>query len=71
MVTKALRVEENSLVVDKQSYPLKKNVHIIAFGKAVLGMVRAAEDILGNHVVGGIASIPTGMQETLTRLEKW
>ena len=60
-----LQVRGNELVVNQQSYKLHKNVHIAAFGKAVTGMVRAAEDTMQQHVVGGIASIPKGLQETL------
>lgn len=36
----------------------------MAFGKAVLGMVAAAEGLLGNHVVEGVASVPVGAVDT-------
>ena len=47
-----------------------KNVHIAAFGKAVAGMVRAAEDVLGDNVNDGIVSVPFGIQKTLGDLKK-
>ncbi|CAD5124360.1 DgyrCDS12649 [Dimorphilus gyrociliatus] len=50
---------------------LNRNVHVIAAGKAVLGMVRATQDVLGDHIVGGIASVPYGIQETLKKSGKW
>lgn len=65
-----LKVENSTLTVDGTKYNLDQNVHIVAFGKAVAGMIRAAEDVLGGHVQGGIASIPMGTQETFKRLDK-
>ncbi len=41
-----------------------RNIKVAAFGKAVLGMVAAVEHVLGNHVVGGVASVPVGAMET-------
>lgn len=40
------------------------NVKVVAFGKAVLGMVSAVESILGEHVIEGVASVPVGAVET-------
>jgi glycerate 2-kinase len=56
---------DNTLVVDGQRYQLNHNVRIIAFGKAALGMIRAVEDILYDHVVGGYANIPVGAVNAL------
>lgn len=55
----------NTLVVDGQRYRLNHNVSIIAFGKAAPGMIRAVEDILNDHVVGGYANIPAGSVNAL------
>ena len=33
---------------------------VVAFGKAVLGMVEALEGLLGPHLIGGVASVPMG-----------
>ena len=38
---------------------------VIAFGKAVLGMVEAIENILDSHIVGGVAIVPRGMINTM------
>ena len=40
------------------------NVKVIAFGKAVLGMVACLESLLGEHIVEGVASVPVGSMET-------
>ena len=37
-----------------------RNVKVVAFGKAVLGMVTALEDLIGDHISEGVASIPAG-----------
>ena len=67
MVQNTLKVNGNMLTVQDASYNLNHNVYVMAFGKAALGMVRAAEDVLGDHVIGGIASVPVGVQESLLR----
>ena len=48
-----------------ESYTLSKNVYVAAFGKAVVGMVRALEDLLGDHIVDGMASIRSGIIDAL------
>ena len=67
----ALKRDGHTLTVDGCRYSLNRNVHIVAFGKAVLGMVKTAEEVLGEHVVGGVASVPTGILDTFKRLGKW
>jgi len=65
MIVKAITVEDGKLLVRGNSYTLRRNVYVAAFGKAVLGMIRAVEDIVGDHIVRGVASVPFGIQETL------
>ena len=55
---------ENNLMIAGRFYKVDRNVRIAAFGKAVSGMVRAAEDILGDHIVEGIAIVPVGTRQT-------
>ncbi len=38
-------------------YPMARNVRILAFGKAVLGMVTELEALIRDHVVDGVASV--------------
>jgi len=71
MVDNALKRDGDRLKVGDCWRTLQHNVHIVAFGKAVIGMVRAAEEALGDHIVGGIASVPWGIQDTLKQLGKW
>ncbi|PIK33843.1 putative glycerate kinase [Apostichopus japonicus] len=70
MVKEALTVKGDKLFVGDQVYKLKRNVHIAAFGKAVVGMVSAAEHCLGDHIVSGVASTPVGLKEALQNAGK-
>jgi len=66
MIRKFVRIQDHSwLMVDKSRYPINKNVYIVGFGKAVLGMSSVVEDIVGDHLVEGMISVPVGIQETL------
>ncbi|XP_061689373.1 glycerate kinase [Syngnathoides biaculeatus] len=55
----------NSLVCSGRTFPLSNNVHVVGFGKAVLGMATEAERILGDHLVRGVISVPRGIQQAL------
>ncbi len=41
-----------------------RNVKVVAFGKAVLGMVTALERMIGSDITEGVASVPVGAVET-------
>lgn len=47
---------------------MPRNVKIIGFGKAVLGMVMALERLLGHHISEGVISIPVGSLEATRRV---
>ena len=70
MVKRVLQVHGNKFVVKGKEYHVNSNVYIAAFGKAVLGMVRAAEEVLQPHIVRGIASVPLGIQDTFHKAGK-
>ncbi|XP_066284880.1 glycerate kinase-like [Branchiostoma lanceolatum] len=65
MVHNTLKLSGNVLDVEDRSYMLNHNVHVVGFGKAVGGMIRAVEEEVGDHIVGGVASVPLGTQESL------
>ncbi|XP_009994107.1 PREDICTED: glycerate kinase [Chaetura pelagica] len=56
------------LLVKGQAFPVKRDLYLVGFGKAVLGMAAAAEEILGDHLVRGIINVPLGIQESLQRV---
>ncbi|XP_038054438.1 glycerate kinase-like [Patiria miniata] len=67
MVAKALCYHGNCLTVSGKQYKVDHNVSVVGFGKAVIGMVGAVDDILGEHVQRGIASVPFGIQDALRK----
>ncbi|XP_054831255.1 glycerate kinase isoform X2 [Eublepharis macularius] len=67
MLKKALVLETGGhprLMVHGQPFDLRRNLYLVGFGKAVLGMAAVAESILGDHLVSGIISVPQGIQAT-------
>ena len=57
--------------MEQTEYTLHQNVHVLAFGKAVIGMVRATEDQLGQHICGGVVLVPHGIVKQFQNLNKW
>ena len=51
--------------VGQTDYVLSKNVYVAAFGKAVVGMVKALEDLIGDHIIDGVASVRYGIIDAL------
>ncbi|KAL7891788.1 hypothetical protein AOLI_G00012640 [Acnodon oligacanthus] len=67
VVRRGLQRNGNELVVGDRAFNLSNNLHLVGFGKAVLGMAAEAERIVGDHLVRGVISVPHGIQETLQR----
>ncbi|KAJ8257380.1 hypothetical protein GJAV_G00184980 [Gymnothorax javanicus] len=67
VVRGSLERSGNCLHVAGHSFELKNNVHLVGFGKAVLGMAAEAERIVGDHLVTGAVSVPHGIQEILRK----
>lgn len=65
VVQKSLERKGDSVYVDGHKFVLQHNLHLVGFGKAVLGMAAEAERIVGDHLVKGIISVPHGIQQTL------
>ncbi|NXD37771.1 GLCTK kinase, partial [Copsychus sechellarum] len=70
MLRRALKLQKGGwpqLLVKEQAFPVKRDLYLVGFGKAVLGMAAAAEEILGDHLTRGIINVPLGIQESLQR----
>ncbi|XP_059184749.1 glycerate kinase [Centropristis striata] len=65
VVRQAIERKEDSIMINGHKFTLKHNLHLVGFGKAVLGMAAEAERILGDHLVKGIISVPHDIQQTL------
>lgn len=65
MVKNNLLFHQNILSIKEREYTVDKNVSVVAFGKAVLGMAKAVDDILRDQIVRGVASIPVGLPDVI------
>lgn len=58
------------LKVRDRSFQLRQNLYLVGFGKAVLGMAAAAEELLGQHLVQGVISVPKGIRAAMEHAGK-
>ncbi|XP_029455346.1 glycerate kinase [Rhinatrema bivittatum] len=68
MLKRSLRlVSEGSprLTVGDLEFSIHRNLYLVGFGKAVLGMAAEVEKILGDHLVQGLVSVPLGIRASL------
>lgn len=65
VVRQSVERKEDSVMIDGRTFALEHNLHLVGFGKAVLGMAAEAERIMGDHLVRGVISVPHGIQQTL------
>ena len=67
MLGKVLKYNEDESTIDVngQTYHLDRNVFVVGMGSAALGMAKVVEKVLGKHIVSGVISIPTRLQEDL------
>lgn len=69
LIENCLSVQNGHLIVKGQSYELQKLCHVVAFGKAVLGMCVAVESVLDGWIKEGVATVPTGIFQNSGRPE--
>ncbi|XP_009567689.2 glycerate kinase isoform X2 [Cuculus canorus] len=70
MLKRAMKLQGDGcpqLLVKDQAFPVKRGLYLVGFGKAVLGMAAAAEEILGDHLVRGIINVPLGIRKSVQR----
>ncbi|XP_029908540.1 glycerate kinase [Myripristis murdjan] len=65
VVRHSIQRKDDSLLIDGHTFTLRHNLHLVGFGKAVLGMAAEAERIMGDHLQRGVISVPHGIQKTL------
>lgn len=72
MLQRALSLDPDSgqLKVRDRSFQLRQNLYLVGFGKAVLGMAAAAEELLGQHLVQGVISVPRGIRAAMEHAGK-
>ncbi|XP_008848184.1 glycerate kinase isoform X1 [Nannospalax galili] len=72
MLQRALSLDPGGrqLKVRDRSFQLRQNLYLVGFGKAVLGMAAAAEELLGQHLVQGVISVPKGIRAAMEHAGK-
>ncbi|XP_074139526.1 glycerate kinase isoform X3 [Sminthopsis crassicaudata] len=67
MIRRVLTVdpETGQMKVRDRNFQLHHNVYLAGFGKAVLGMAAVAEELLNDHLVQGVISVPKGIQAAM------
>lgn len=72
MLQRALSLDPSGrqLKVRDRSFQLRENLYLVGFGKAVLGMAAAAEELLGQHLVQGVISVPKGIRAAMELARK-
>ncbi|RVE73456.1 hypothetical protein OJAV_G00046790 [Oryzias javanicus] len=65
VVRQSVERKDDSVLISGRRFTLKHNLHLVGFGKAVLGMAAEVERMMGDHLVDGVISVPHGMQQTL------
>ncbi|KAM9102909.1 glycerate kinase isoform X1 [Sarcophilus harrisii] len=67
MIRRVLTVdtETGQMKVRDRNFQLHHNVYLAGFGKAVLGMAAVAEELLSDHLVQGVISVPKGIQAAM------
>ncbi|KAL8595220.1 hypothetical protein ACOMHN_043373 [Nucella lapillus] len=59
-----------TLTVKDRTYTVKRNVFVVGFGKGVVGMAQVVEELLGEHIIRGILSVPTGAKDDYQKAGK-
>ncbi|KAK7798559.1 hypothetical protein U0070_008398 [Myodes glareolus] len=72
MLQRALSLDPSGrqMKVRDRSFQLRENLYLVGFGKAVLGMAAAAEELLGQHLVQGVISVPKGIRTAMEHAGK-
>ena len=67
LVEEAIKMHKGSKLIlpDQSRLDVHRNVFVAAFGKSAVPMARGALNVLGDHIVRGIASSEMGLMENL------
>lgn len=70
LINEQIEVNMGVLQIQGRKFTISKNVYMVGFGKAVLGMAAILETKLKENLVSGIISVPEGIQSALqTKLQ--
>lgn len=69
LIKSHIKIVDDRLNIGNEIFTLSSNVYLIGFGKAVMGMAIALEDLLGDRLKKGIVSIPNGSKADIWKTE--
>ncbi|XP_039310706.1 glycerate kinase [Solenopsis invicta] len=69
IIRRRVKLRGNALHVDERSFPLKGDVYLVGFGKAVMGMAVELERVFGNTLKRGIVSVPSVSRDDMWAFE--
>lgn len=65
IIRRRVKFRDNTLYINEKSFPLRENVYVVGFGKAVMGMAQELEKLLGNVLRKGIVSVPSVAKDAI------
>ncbi|ACS90656.1 glycerate kinase type-2 family protein [Thermococcus sibiricus] len=68
-IKRALKVEDNRLIIKEREFPIKGKIYVLAFGKAACSMAQAVEEILDDKIAEGIAVTKYGYSLPLKKIK--
>ncbi|KAG5307080.1 GLCTK kinase, partial [Acromyrmex insinuator] len=69
IIRRKVKLRDNALYIDERSFPLKRDVYLVGFGKAVMGMAVELERLLGDYLKKGIVSVPSMSRDAMWAYE--
>lgn len=67
IIQNSIKVKTNKIEIQGEEFLIHKNVYVVGFGKAVLGMATTLENLLQDQLVSGILSVPVGLLDEKSR----
>lgn len=65
IIENKIKIDRKNLFVNNKSYAIREKIHMVGFGKGVMGMAIAMEKLLGDRLMKGIISIPRGAESQI------
>jgi len=70
LVQKCIARHGDMIFFGEKFHVLNHNVHVVGFGKAVSGMYSKVYEMIGDHIVNGVLSVPVSLQDDLNKSGK-
>lgn len=61
LINKKIQRIDDYLIINNKKYNLNHNVKVVAFGKASVDFSKSIENLIEDHIIEGISSVPEGI----------